>query len=335
MINILPIMEKLNFLYIKLNGNIEPVSLDDAKKTIDIINNVAKEVETLNLSPMEQVMYVYDIAKNRVYNEEKDGEKKSKSRDLSEILFGENIVCVGYVAYFNAILKKLGFDPHSISFGDVNNAEIGHRRSGVYIKDPKYYIDGFYYFDPTFDSRKIDDDDEKAINRYRFFALTKSQLNSMDGGNLVERAMPFYSDEFLLNFEKACYSDDHDFYRDFVLSASTIVRYINGNTNKTQTCDLNFELLVESVNKMNRPLIPMQLTEVLKQVRNKQNEKNPDLYPKYDSTYDKETLLFRAKTVSAKNHLLLAIFDESKLYKDEQEAIKRIRGKFEEKRRNI
>ena len=320
-------------IYIDLKGNAEYISLDKAKMTIDKIHGIANEIKSLDLSPFEQIMYAYDIAKNRIYNKENVGEKKNKSRDLTEVLFGDNIVCAGFVAYFNAILQDLGFNPEYINLSDTTGNNVGHRRTAIYIKDPKYGIDGFYYFDPTFDSRKIKDSDEEAINRYKCFALTKCQMDIIDNGELSEDAIPFYSTSFLFNFEKACSSNDAEFYNKYALSAKTILRYTNNDKNKPQTGGLNFDLLVDSVDKMNRPLTPLVLAEALKTVREKQNMINPKLYPKCDEVNKSMKLFRRSYTGNFQHDLLLTLFEAKDVYKEEYNARKRIRDKFEEQRR--
>ena len=50
-----------------LEGNNEAVSLEDFKKTVDIIEGISKTVSDANLSPIEAAMYAYDLTRDRYY----------------------------------------------------------------------------------------------------------------------------------------------------------------------------------------------------------------------------------------------------------------------------
>ena len=127
------------------------------------IKNAADGINKLNLSPMEKIMYAYDIVKKRIYKNNENN--LSSSRNIDEVLDSDYIVCVGYARLFNALISFLGIESKMI-LSDENE----HARSLAYVKDKKYNIDGFLVFDPTFDSRKSTTDNE-YINRYNYFAL--------------------------------------------------------------------------------------------------------------------------------------------------------------------
>lgn len=65
-----------------LDGNLEPIKLEEFAKSFSIIDDIVKNIESLDLSPIEQVMMAYDICKNRVYV----SEKKEKNLVNLEIL---------------------------------------------------------------------------------------------------------------------------------------------------------------------------------------------------------------------------------------------------------
>ena len=64
-------------------------------------------IKKLHLSPLETVLYVYDLVRERKYQEEGANECHTKSRDLTSVLLGDKIVCAGFVNLFNTILEKL------------------------------------------------------------------------------------------------------------------------------------------------------------------------------------------------------------------------------------
>ena len=163
-------------VYVSLIGNNNYVSLKDCYKTINAIKEQADKIKDLNLSQMETIMYVYDHVRNRVYTEENEDEELYKSRDLTQVMFGDKIVCSGYASLFHALLTYLGIKSsvvHLIGEDFVS----GHARNIAYVKDEKYDIDGVYYFDPTWDSKRKEDNNE-YLYRYNSFAKTKLQAEA-------------------------------------------------------------------------------------------------------------------------------------------------------------
>ena len=51
-------------IYVMTEGNVENISIEDYKDTIYKIYDYVKEIKSLNLSPLEEIMYAYDIVKN-------------------------------------------------------------------------------------------------------------------------------------------------------------------------------------------------------------------------------------------------------------------------------
>lgn len=152
-------LDKFNILVYYQDTN-SPISPKKLYEVASFICDMTDGINKYNLSPVEKVMYVYDIVKEREYKESDDD--RSKSRDLDKIISGDKIVCVGYSNLFNAILNSLGIN--AIPLVDFSKK---HQRSLVYIKDYKYNIDGIFEFDMTGDSKRNID----YINNYRFFGL--------------------------------------------------------------------------------------------------------------------------------------------------------------------
>ena len=170
-------------LYFLLEGNNMPVSFKDCYKTIDYINSTCKHIKKMNLSPFEELMYAYDIVRNRVYKD--DENDKSKSRDLTSALFGDSIVCVGFSNIYNAIIKYLGFNKIRKVDTKLDENGEGHEFIFMYIQDAKYDIDGAYFIDPTNDC-KIDEYDKYYLNDYYFFAKTMEEFEDyIYDGNLL------------------------------------------------------------------------------------------------------------------------------------------------------
>ena len=165
-------------IYVNFIFNNGYVSIEDAYKTIKIIKNKAEEILKLNMSPFENIMYTYDIVRNRIYTKENEGESAFKSRDLSEVLLGDKIVCVGYSNIFASLLTYMGIKNRIVQLRDPNDEEKGHERNAIYVVDPKYDVDGVYYFDATWDSRRKDDN-KNYLRRYNFFAKTRNEMDEI------------------------------------------------------------------------------------------------------------------------------------------------------------
>lgn len=163
-------------------GNEHPSKIEDIKKVIDIINKIVSEVKSLNLSPFEETLYVYDIIRGRQYKEEDANEAYFKSRDLVSVLLGDKIVCVGFVNLFNTILKKLNILCTKFRITSVDPDEAGHVQTLVYLIDSKYNIEGLYIYDPTAECK---DNDNSYLSSYFYFAKTSEEM------------LPFYKREKL------------------------------------------------------------------------------------------------------------------------------------------
>lgn len=182
-------------VYVGTDGNDNPVKLSDFIKTKNIIEELLKRVKKFEFSPIEQIMYVYDIVRDRVYTKEDDDENYSVSRDLTNILLGDKIVCVGYAHLFDILLKKLGFKTMLYKIYNPNT-KIGHARNIVYIEDDKYEVKGIYFFDTTWDSKKTDN---IHLYSYRFFAKTKTEIEEYQSDEYLDETLPEVNKYFFLD----------------------------------------------------------------------------------------------------------------------------------------
>ena len=94
-------------IYVLVDGNSKPVKISEYEKTVLAIDDIVVKINKYNLSPIEQIMYAYDLVRDRVYQLEDDGEDYSVSRDISSVLFGDKIVCVGFAEIFSKVLDAL------------------------------------------------------------------------------------------------------------------------------------------------------------------------------------------------------------------------------------
>lgn len=180
-------------IYFKIEGNYSLITFDEYKKTTDSINKKIAEIERFDFSPLEKIMYVYDMVRDKVYLEVDDGEDKLNSRNLSSALLGDKIVCVGYSVIFQTLLNKLGIDCYKIRLDSLDH-DGGHARVAIHVKDEKYDVDGIYFFDPTWDSKR-NKDDNKFLSSYKYFALTKTKMDEEDKGKLIDKSFPYFSSD--------------------------------------------------------------------------------------------------------------------------------------------
>ncbi len=144
---------------------------------IDMYQNILEDYETIqnnNYSITEALFYIYNKYKNRIYKEEKSNERSALSRSLNQIMKSDNIVCVGYANYLNAIASILNIPVFPLEWLDRFNPNSGHRENIAVINDPKYDIKGVFTIDITWDSKK-DENDTEYQNNIRHFLVPPLQ----------------------------------------------------------------------------------------------------------------------------------------------------------------
>lgn len=147
-------------------------------------------------------MYAYDLVRDRIYKEETERESATTSRDLTSVLLGDKIVCVGYAHIFEKILKELGINVMTYKISNKDPKKNGHRRNVVYINDKKYKIEGIYYFDTTWDS-KIKEDNNDFLNKYRYFAKTKKEIETLQKKEFNDATFIQFNQNISKEFEKS------------------------------------------------------------------------------------------------------------------------------------
>lgn len=148
------------------NHSLDLINYTEFKSQIEGIKWFKKIILQSDLSPLEKLIYAYDIMKTFRYKE--SDESHSISRNPGKILNSDYIVCVGYVEMLDEILKGIDDDIKHIDvsvscYDDKGEFLGGHARSLVYINDDKYNIHGPFIVDSTWDSTK---EHKNAIEKY-------------------------------------------------------------------------------------------------------------------------------------------------------------------------
>lgn len=277
-------------IYLQISGNDKLITFKEYKDTVEAINKKISEVKKYNFSPLETIMYAYDMVRDKIYAEVDENDDKMISRNLSTALLGDKIVCLGYANVFKALIEKLGIECDVVYLKQPDKIK-GHARNCMLVKDEKYGVNGIYYFDPTWDSKKSESDNS-FLYSYRFFAMTKEKMDKLDNGFIVEDTFPYFSSDIVREFEKQTENG-------FEGLTEKLRKSINRMSYLVDNCSLitndyffpfisdklkpNKPEIIEKLTKLvkyfNAPLSADTLLEVLYNVRKQQYYANPEKYP--------------------------------------------------------
>ena len=313
-------------VYVSLIGNTNYVSLLDCYKTMNMIRQQAEDIKKLGLSPMETIMYVYDQVRNRVYTLENEDESCFKSRDLSEVMLGDKIVCAGYANIFYALLRYIGIENFVVNLTDKDNPESGHARNIAYVKDDKYDIDGVYYFDPTWNSKRENETNE-YLYRYTYFAKTRKYMDDNSTYNLEDSSFSMYSPDMDKKIKKIIEEEKYDLLTPYTKSLNYMSRLITHSSliNPMYTLPIlpmygqfdteEFLTKFEDVfSKFNNPIAAETMLKIFNNVRKVEYYQNPEWYP-YSfgdmyKTFISSNWEFKDKHLDARSKILQVIFQE-------------------------
>ena len=133
------------------------------------------------LSPYEKFLYAYQIVTQFEYKESQD---KKDARDIVRIINNnfQDIVCVGYASLLSALCKLIGIEcvtQNVIVLKKEMPLTPNHENCCVKIQDYRYRIDGIYYCDPCWDSRK-----GEIKSTYHHAHIKFSEVNLVMKGNV-------------------------------------------------------------------------------------------------------------------------------------------------------
>lgn len=313
-------------IYVSLGGNNNYVSLLDCYKTMNTIKEQTNEIKKLGLSPMETIMYVYDQVRNRVYTSETEDETSFKSRDLTEVMFGDKIVCAGYANIFNTLLHYIGIKNSVVHLKDINESNCGHARNVIYVQDEKYDIDGVYYFDPTWNSRRKNETNE-YLYRYTYFAKTRKFMDDDKNYDFEDTFCPKYSIDMVKKIKRIIKEGKYEQLMPYYKS----INYMSGLVKHTSlinpveifpmspkygqfNADEFLPEFEEVFSKFNKELPAETMLRVFNNVRKIEYYQNPEWYP-YSlddmyKTFVRSNWQFADKYLDKRAKLLCNIFGE-------------------------
>ena len=276
-------------LFFSLKDNSKLINYLLFKETTITLEKMADKVRKYSFSPMEIIMFVYDMVRERVYVDVLENEDLTLARDLTASLLGKNIVCTGFVRIFNKILNLLGIETNeSILFPTKD--DIGHLRSEIFVKDSKYGIDGVYFFDPTYDCKKHGNN---YLSSYRFFARTKEEMDKIDlADDLVDINFQCYSkiiaDDFYELYKKSGFKDiprkliDSINHMSVVINKKSIFTTTNPDLLRALYRNINIEKTYRNIMHLSgyysKPIYAETMLQVLFNVRKEEMQIDSDKY---------------------------------------------------------
>ena len=200
---------------LKINYENYPLAeFEDFKNMVETIKWYRSMIMDFDLSPLEKLMFAYDIMKTFKYHE--NDSNKNMARYPDKILKSGDIVCVGYANFLKDILKGLDeglmVNCSGVSAYDVkNNYFIGHERNLVKVDDDKYNIHGIYALDTTWDS-VLDDDKAKslgdsynALDLYSYFLIPYNDYEKTFGKDTKPSLFKYYDDFLGFSSDESSY----------------------------------------------------------------------------------------------------------------------------------
>lgn len=330
-------------VYVRLDGNSDYVSLKSCEDTMNYIKNIGDKVKSLNLSPFETIIFVYDIVRDRYYKDEGKDEKYTKSRDLSEVAFGEAIVCHGYAELFKAILNYIGIETYLAPLR-VKDEDIGHTRNEIYVVDPKYNINGVYYFDTTWDSKERDKEDQFLL-KYKYLAKTRGEMEEIENHIYEYNNSPKYSQDMLEKFKIALENRELENVLNYISTFRYLGRVAGSKLDLNPTDyftsgGVKFENikdeLEEILKKYNKPISAETYIRAINEVRKIEYYIDSEKYP-----YSLDVLYcifmnskwdFKNTHNSCEEKLLSLLFDIDKEYTKKQDYLNYMRNDFDKVR---
>lgn len=279
--------EDTSYIYLLVDNDSNPVSFEDYQKATFKIDNIVRTTNTLNFSPLEKAMFVYDIVREKIYTEENPDDYAYSSRDVSSCLLGDKIVCLGYSNIYNTIMNKLGIKSNNFIINKAGSND-RHARSELYLNDEKYGINGIYYFDPTWDS-KLCLDDTSYLQNYSHFAMTRPFMEKVDRKAFTYPSMPLYYPNMASDFNlTAEFFGIENIPKGLKRSINYMLFFSNDAESYQVYKDINlrhkydelyYNKIIELVKMYNKPISSDILSTVLYNVRKMEYYMNPDSFP--------------------------------------------------------
>lgn len=229
-------------------------NLEQVKLVLGFMKEITNSIKNFDLSPFEQIMFIYDYVKDRYFKYSTEDEDYIESRDIARILKGDRIVCLGFATLFKNLLNQLNIENKIIILESTQKELSDHARNRVIVKDEKYNLDHILYFDATWDCKK-DDDNMIDENKYKCFAKERNYFIVRDDGKIIEKSsLPYYIRKdndynFLLNKDEIM-SNLLEIKRLF--SKINWKKYFEGKNISIETMEKVNNLMIQDIRYLNK-----------------------------------------------------------------------------------
>lgn len=201
--------EGYNFVFSEVVGlNESEWTLEEVASTNEKLDGIVNNIKQMNLSPLEKVLYAYNLVANLKTYKENAYSKGDASRSIYAILDNDECVCMGYAQLLEAIINRLDDKSLKAYTNCLSMKSGGHANNLVYINDEKYGVDGYYVFDSTGDSYN-DKYREMLEEKYKliYFMLPISVLPKMV--NKKYKASYKWSNKNIVSFDGDVFLNDY------------------------------------------------------------------------------------------------------------------------------
>jgi len=148
-------------------NNYSLLSYNEVLNSYKLIDKMKREIKKYDLTPLEQIIFLYDKVRKKPYKAyDKD---QSTSRDITEVLNNDYVVCEGYANVISAVCNALNINCEKILWKPFEG-NIGHASNLVYINDDYYNVHQFFEIDAVVATKK-NEKDYDYINNYKLFLL--------------------------------------------------------------------------------------------------------------------------------------------------------------------
>ena len=296
-------------------------TVGELEKIYYLVDFVIKKIEEQDFSPIEKVLYAYDIIRTDFIIDKRCEEKMEEVLDL----YTDPSFC--YSLVFNEVLKRLDIKC-KYAFGDFTY-ETRRAFNIAYIIDEDYDIEGVYYFDISNNSKqkfenslkniKNDSIKNSLINNYAFFSKTKGYFE--ERGILYE---DYTFDDFDEIFMEELIAAEKNYGINGVYDLRGVINsvgyFIDGHTiidnflgikDQDELDDIK-EAVERYSNLFGKDISGEDFLEILFNVRQVEYKENKELFPL--SIEDLKTSLFNSNFALSN---MVSEFSEEKDYEQE------------------
>jgi len=184
-------------------------NIEEILDAIEFVEKQAEIVKYYNFSPIEGLMFIFDMVRDRQYLEEGKEEGIEVSRDLSKVITNSKIVCAGFANMFSAIANKVGIYTENLYWKNCDIYSRGHVSNISYVNDSIYDIHKIIEIDVTKGCNR-NKDNRCFLNYSSFgnsildvedFNIGNDLLCNGNDSNLFYRVLQQYS-KYVDNFDK-------------------------------------------------------------------------------------------------------------------------------------